>query len=81
MCCEKSTLTPKKCKRCDEINSPTNSFCIKCTAPLDMKIALELEDKRTKIDNLFGKLMDEELVLMLRRKFVEKGLEGEFKSI
>ncbi len=78
---EKSILSPKKCKRCGEINSHDNSFCIKCTAPLDMKIAIEMQDKRARIDNFWEKMLDEELIQMIRRKSIEKGLDGEFKSI
>ena len=33
------------CERCQEKNSPTQQFCGRCGSPLDLKIALETEEK------------------------------------
>ncbi|MEM1532111.1 MAG: tyrosine-type recombinase/integrase [Nitrososphaerota archaeon] len=34
------------CQRCKEQNSPGISFCRRCGAPLDLKVALELDEKK-----------------------------------
>ncbi|MEM2276639.1 MAG: site-specific integrase, partial [Thermoproteota archaeon] len=39
-------LSPKVCPRCREENSPALSFCRRCGAPLDLKVALELDEKK-----------------------------------
>lgn len=42
---EESKLKPKKCPRCRLVNSATARFCQQCSAALDLKVALELEDE------------------------------------
>jgi len=38
-------MSPKKCTRCNMMNSPTTKFCSKCGLALDIKTALEMEEK------------------------------------
>jgi integrase len=38
-------MSPKKCTRCSVMNSPTTKFCSKCGMALDIKAALEIEEK------------------------------------
>jgi integrase len=38
-------MSPKKCTRCNVMNSPTTKFCSKCGLALDIKAALEIEEK------------------------------------
>ncbi|HIH36958.1 MAG TPA: tyrosine-type recombinase/integrase [Methanocellales archaeon] len=41
---EDRPLTPKKCPRCEIKNPPTAKFCYRCSAVLDIKTALEMEE-------------------------------------
>ncbi len=41
---EDRSLTPKKCPRCETNNPPTAKFCYRCSAVLDIKTALEMEE-------------------------------------
>ena len=43
---EKSKILPKNCPRCDTINASENKHCSKCGGILDLKYAMELEEKR-----------------------------------
>jgi len=42
-------MSPKKCTRCSVMNSPTTKFCSKCGLALDIKAALEMEEKSSEI--------------------------------
>ena len=41
---KESILRPKKCVRCDTINSHQSKFCLKCGGILDLKTAVELQE-------------------------------------
>jgi len=45
---QKSALKPIKCPRCDTFNNHDSKFCSKCGGVTDLRIAMELEDQRTK---------------------------------
>lgn len=38
-------ILPKKCNICDNMNSPESKLCAKCSRPLDLKIATEIDEK------------------------------------
>jgi integrase len=38
-------MSPKQCTRCTTMNAPTTKFCSKCGLALDIKTALEMEEK------------------------------------
>ncbi len=42
---EKPLDLPTKCTICSMMNSPDSSICTKCGKPLDLKVALEIEEK------------------------------------
>jgi ribosomal protein S27AE len=42
-------MSPKKCPRCSVMNSPTTKFCSKCGLALNIKAALEIEEKSSEI--------------------------------
>ncbi|MBN1501959.1 tyrosine-type recombinase/integrase [Candidatus Woesearchaeota archaeon] len=42
---EKQGLSPKKCPRCQELNKFDAKYCEKCFSFLDLKTALEIDDK------------------------------------
>ena len=77
---EDRPLTPKKCPRCEIKNPPTAKFCYRCSAVLDIKAALELEDAHKApdewMDRVLGdkeKLFDEFMEFMEFKKTQEKG--------
>lgn len=45
---EESKMKPKKCPRCSLVNSATARFCQQCSAALDLKVALEMEEETRK---------------------------------
>ncbi len=54
---KKSHFAPKKCPRCKNTNSPTGKICVRCGAPLDVTSAMEIENKRKRMDRLMSTLM------------------------
>jgi ribosomal protein L40E len=63
-------LKPKVCVRCGEVNAATNKLCNKCLYVLDLKTALELEEKRKRIDDIMDMLFQRPKF----RQFVEAEL-------
>jgi len=62
-------LKVRVCARCKEKNSPTSRFCSRCGSPLDVQTALQVEDERTKADELMSRLLsDPEVQSLVRRK-------------
>jgi len=39
-------ILPKKCNICDNMNSPESKLCTKCSRPLDLKAATEIDEKQ-----------------------------------
>ena len=52
-------LKPLVCERCHGNNLPGSKFCNRCGAPLDLKIAVQLDQTRTKLDRLLNKLTED----------------------
>jgi len=52
----KEDVESKKCPRCGRINPPKTKLCVQCLGPLDLKTALEIEEKRADADNLLVQL-------------------------
>ncbi|MBE0428230.1 MAG: tyrosine-type recombinase/integrase [Nitrospirae bacterium] len=42
-------MSPKQCTRCNTMNAPTTKFCSKCGLALDIKAALEMEEKSSEV--------------------------------
>lgn len=53
---EKSILSPKKCLRCSKENSATSRVCETCGAALDLKTAIELDQKEKIMTSLIIKM-------------------------
>ncbi len=74
---EERPLRAQQCHRCHEVNAPTNRFCSKCGAPLDIKTALELQREQDMTDDVMNKLFEDPrfrstLETALRRRFKTK---------
>ena len=66
---EKPSLTPKICPRCNQSNVYDGKFCSRCGLALDIQAAAQLEEARTKTDNIMNTLMDDpEFQELLKRK-------------
>ena len=52
----KEDVESKKCPRCGRINPPKTVICVQCLASLDLKTALEVEERRSDADNLLVQL-------------------------
>jgi integrase/recombinase XerD len=53
---EERPLKPLNCARCQETNSPTNKFCARCGAPLDLQTAIGLQTAQEQTDDMMTKL-------------------------
>lgn len=58
-------LHPIKCPRCSQSNVAESGFCSKCGLPLQLKVAMEAEQKRTEADRLMSLLLDDNEVRQL----------------
>ncbi len=72
---KESLLKPKQCPRCSTINAKDARFCQKCGGILDVDTALELDDQRSRGDELMSELVkDPEIQRTLMKKIIEMGL-------
>ena len=55
---EEHPLRIKLCSRCQEVNSPTSSFCSRCGCPLDVKTAIQLHEEESKTDHIMDLLLE-----------------------
>ena len=75
---KESLLKPKKCPRCDVINSSESSFCLKCGAILDIQTAIKLEESRkeekemrNQSDDVMNQLLkDPEILSLIQKKLL-----------
>lgn len=77
---EKPNL-PKKCPICDVHNSPESEICYKCGRPLDLKKAIELEEKANQHNFVASKVAGKVLVQMLMTGQIPKLPQDELKLL
>jgi len=69
---------PRVCQRCDFLNPSKTQYCIRCSLPLEMKAAVELEERendRRKVDLIMDELIKQpEVQRLLLNKVKELGL-------
>ncbi|MEW6063253.1 MAG: site-specific integrase [Nanoarchaeota archaeon] len=53
---EESILKPKKCPRCDKLNPATAKLCNNCGLALDVRTALEIEERNKKFESIRKKI-------------------------
>jgi len=68
---KESVLRPVKCPRCDTINSYNSKYCNKCSGILDLKLAMEIEENRTKEESMRSN-SDDVMNLLMKDKDVQK---------
>lgn len=78
---EETAEPPKKCPFCDVYNSPTSEYCYKCARLIDLKKALELEEKTTQLNFNANKLAGKVLVQMLTTGQIPKLGKEEINSL
>jgi integrase len=67
-----STLKPKKCPRCSQINKATSKFCDSCGAVLDIETAISLHEVREGWDNIMSMLTrDPQIRELITQKILE----------
>lgn len=72
----------KRCPRCKEINPKDHLFCNKCSSVLDVKTAVELDEKRSGFDNFISILIQEEGVQQaLVKAMLKKGVGGQMMKL
>ena len=78
------TNKPIQCKRCDFINQGTATLCLRCSLPVNEKIAIELEEReqrRKKVDLLLNELIKQpEVQQLLLEKVQSLGLTKDIFS-
>jgi integrase len=71
----KQKFSPKKCIRCEMVNSPTGKFCMRCGSLLDIKSVISLEEKMNESNDIITTLLkDPEVHALLENKIGELGL-------
>ena len=69
---ELTKLKPVDCPRCKVPNPPNNKFCGKCSAPLSLIVAMEMEDSKAYDKRELSVLLDDaEVRDLLIKKMVE----------
>ena len=72
---EKKEQKVKQCPRCRQLNPSEHLFCKSCGSVLDIKTAMELEEKRKGFDDIATPLlMDEEVQEAILKALLKKGL-------
>lgn len=65
----------RQCPRCRQVNPPDHLFCKGCGSILEIKTAMELDDKRRGFDDIATPLlMDEEIQEAILKAIMKKGL-------
>jgi len=77
---EKQSL-PKKCQFCDVHNSPNSEICYKCARPLNLKRAIEIEEKAHQQNFIASKLASKLLIQMLTTGEIPKIPKDELESM
>lgn len=66
------SLKIKNCARCNEKNSPLSKFCSRCGSPLDIKTAMEVDEKRKTGDEVISMLVkDPQVQEIIVKKILE----------
>jgi hypothetical protein len=52
----KDTFAPKKC-RCGQLNTPNNKYCSKCGQILDLKLQMDVQQKKLELQDLLTELV------------------------
>ncbi len=78
---QKSDLKPKQCGRCQAINAKDAIFCQQCSAVLDTKTAIEIDEKHREIDRqMMEVLQDKDMQKLLLKKLVDLGYGDKLKE-
>lgn len=55
---EEHPLRARPCARCSEVNPPTNRFCSKCGAPMEIRTAIDIQREQEKTDDIMNSLLE-----------------------
>jgi len=85
---KESKLKPKQCAMCNTINSYNARFCHKCGKALDVKTAIELNEKRSSSDDMLAKVLksnpklrDELLKSIIEMGFAKNLIDGKASEV
>jgi integrase len=73
----KPEFSPKKCKRCEMINSPTGKFCMRCGSPLDIKTVISVEEKMKESNEIMTALLKD----LLRDPEIHSRIENKLQEM
>lgn len=76
-------LKVQTCHRCKEKNSPASKFCSRCGSPLDIRTALELDEKRKTGDEVVSMLVKDPEVqeIIVKKIFEDLTLKEKLKQL
>jgi integrase/recombinase XerD len=78
---EERPLKPQQCERCSEVNPPTNKFCARCGAPLDLQTAINLQNARESTDEIMANLMKDPGFLTTLQAFIANQFSRPHSSV
>jgi hypothetical protein len=66
----KDTFAPKKC-RCGQLNTPNNKYCSKCGQILDLRLQMDVAEKKTELKDILVELMNNPETLEKLKQMVQ----------
>ena len=73
----KQEFSPKKCKRCEMVNSPTGKFCMRCGSPLDIKTVVTVEEQMKESNDIMTALLKD----LLKDPGIQAHIENKLEQI
>lgn len=76
----------RTCPKCKERNDPVSLFCKRCGSPMDLRMALDLQEKRNEKDEVVALVVKElvrklEIEKMVYETIKQLGLEEKFERV
>ena len=73
----KQEFSPKKCKRCEMVNSPNGKFCMRCGSPLDIETVISVEENMKESNHIMTALLKD----LLRDPGIQAHIENKLEQI
>lgn len=69
-------LAPRTCQRCQEKNSATAQYCLRCGSPMDITTLLKEEKQTVEMDSILTKLLSDPRAKQLLKEIMAQGEQG-----
>ncbi len=74
---ENEVLKLKICPKCEEKNDPISRFCGRCATPLEVKVALDLEEEMKEKEELTARVIER----LCEKLNLEKAIQETIKEL